>query len=48
VAGNLLTARQGLKVAAALGFKDSLFRPMGLFPTEDTFGIAAAIVMLPQ
>jgi hypothetical protein len=48
VAGNLLTARKGLKVAAALGFKDSLFRPMGPFPTEDTFGIVAAIVMLQQ
>jgi hypothetical protein len=48
VAGNLLTARQGLKVAAALEFKKSLFRPMGLFPTEDTFRVAAAIVMLQQ
>jgi len=48
VAGNLLTARQGLKVAAALGFKDTLFRRMGPFPAEDTFGIAVAIVMLQQ
>jgi hypothetical protein len=47
VAGNLFTARQGLKVAAALEFKKSLFRPMGLF-TEDTFRVAAAIVMLQQ
>ena len=48
MAGNLLTARQGLKVSAALGFKNTLFRRMGPFPAEDTFGIAVAIVMLQQ
>jgi len=48
VAGNILTAGQGLNVTAALGFKESLFRPMGLCPIEDTFGITAAIVMLQQ
>lgn len=48
VSGNLLVARQGVNMATALGFQDQLFRPMGPFPLEDSFGMAAAIVMLQQ
>jgi hypothetical protein len=48
VSGNLLTARQGVKIAVAFGFQDQLFRPMGPFPVDDRFGMAAAIVMLQQ
>ena len=43
VSGNLLIARQGVKVAAALGFKEQFLKPMGPFPIEGTFRIAAAI-----
>jgi hypothetical protein len=46
VRGNLTSCRQGADIAASLGFKDKLFRPMGPFPLEDTFGMAAALVML--
>jgi hypothetical protein len=46
VRGTLMTCRQGADIAASLGFKDKLFRPMGPFPLEDTFGMAAAMVML--
>jgi hypothetical protein len=45
VSGNLLTVRQGVKMAAALGFKEHYQVP---FPTEDTFGIPVAIAMLQQ
>jgi hypothetical protein len=48
VSGNLLIARQAVKVAAALGFKEQFLKPMGPFPIEGTFRIAAAIVMLQQ
>jgi hypothetical protein len=48
VASNLAVCRQGLQVAGSLGFKTQLFRPMGPFPAEDTFGIGAAVVMLQQ
>jgi hypothetical protein len=48
VNGTLLACRQGGKIAMALGFKDKLFRPLGPFPLDDTFGMGAAVVMLQQ
>jgi hypothetical protein len=42
----LAVGRQGASIAASLGFKDKLFQPMGPFPLDDSFGMAAAIVML--
>jgi hypothetical protein len=46
VRGNLAACRQGADIAASLGLKAKLFRPLGPFPLNDTFGMAAAIVML--
>jgi hypothetical protein len=46
VRGNLAACRQGADIAALLGLKAKLFRPLGPFPLNDTFGMAAAIVML--
>jgi hypothetical protein len=37
---------QGASIAASLVFKEKLFKPMGPFPLEDSFGMGAAIVML--
>jgi hypothetical protein len=48
VSSNLAICKQGLQVAGALGFKGQLFRPMGPFPLDDTFGMGAAVVMLQQ
>ena len=48
VRSTLTLCRQGGRIAASLGFKNRLFRPMGPHPLEDTFGIGAAIVMLHQ
>ncbi len=48
IKSNLMTCRQGLSIATSLGFGDKLFRPMGPFPLEDTFGMGAAVVMLQQ
>jgi hypothetical protein len=48
VSGTLLACRQGVRVAASLGFRSNLFRPMGPFPLEDSFGMGAALVMLQQ
>lgn len=42
----LTECRRGSDIAASLGFKHKLFLPMGPFPLEDTFGMAAAIVIL--
>jgi hypothetical protein len=42
----LAVGRQGASIAASLGIKDKLFKPMGPFPLEDSFGMDAAIVML--
>ena len=42
----LLLCRQGYGVAVELGFGHKLYRPMGPFPLEDTFGMGAAVVML--
>jgi hypothetical protein len=36
---NLLSCRQGASIAASLGLKAKLFRPMGPFPLEDNFGM---------
>jgi len=44
----LTACRQGASLAALLGFKYKLFRPMGPFPLEDTFGMGAALVMLER
>jgi hypothetical protein len=43
---NLMECRRGLNVAASLGFKSKLYRPLGPFPLEDSFGMCAAIVIL--
>jgi hypothetical protein len=42
----LTECRRGARIAASLGFKSKLFRPMGPFPVDDTFGMSAAIVIL--
>jgi hypothetical protein len=41
-----MECRRGLNVAASLGFKSKLYRPLGPFPLEDSFGMCAAIVIL--
>lgn len=46
VYNTLLSSRQGARIAASLNFAGMLFRPMGPFPLDDTFGMGAAIVML--
>jgi hypothetical protein len=46
VSRNLTECRRGSNIAAALGFKSKLFRPMGPFPLDDTFGMCAAVVIL--
>jgi hypothetical protein len=46
ISNNLTVCRQGLSISAAMGFKHKLFRPMGPFPVDDTFGMGAAVVML--
>ena len=48
VSSVLLLSRQGIATAKALGIQKALYRPMGPFPLEDTFGMAAAVVMLHQ
>jgi hypothetical protein len=45
-ARTLSECRRGSDIASSLGFKHKLFQPMGPFPLEDTFGMAAAIVIL--
>jgi len=42
----LMECRRGSDIASSLGFRNKLFRPMGPFPTDDVFGMAAAIVIL--
>jgi len=42
----LAACRQASQIASSLGIGNKLFRPMGPFPLEDTFGMAAAIVVL--
>ncbi len=42
----LTECKRGLDIATSLGFKNKLFAPMGPFPVDDTFGMAAAIVIL--
>lgn len=46
VSRTLSECRRGLNIALSLGFRDKLFKPMGPFPLEDSFGMAAAIVIL--
>ncbi len=46
VSRTLSECRRGSNIAASLGFKHKLFRPMGPFPLDDTFGMSAAIVIL--
>jgi hypothetical protein len=46
VNATLTACRQASQVASSLGIRNKLFRPMGPFPLEDTFGMGAAIVML--
>jgi hypothetical protein len=42
----LSLARQGASIAASLGFKDKLFKPMRSFPVDNLFGMGEAIDML--
>jgi len=42
----LREARQGLRIASSLGFRDSLFPPLGPYELKDDFGMQAAMVML--
>ncbi len=42
----LTECRRGLNIATSMGFGDRLFKPMGPFPLNDSFGMAAAIVIL--
>ncbi len=46
VLGTLLAYKQGAQIATSLGFREKLFKPMGPFPLEDTFGMGEALVML--
>jgi hypothetical protein len=46
VSRNLAECRRGVIIASSLGFKNKLFKPMGPYPVEDTFGMGAAIVIL--
>jgi len=46
VAKNLSELKRGWTIAAALGCKHGMFRPMGPYPVEDTFGLGPAVVML--
>jgi hypothetical protein len=46
VSRTLTECRRGLDIAASLGFQNKLFRPMGPFPLDDSFGMGAAIVIL--
>ncbi len=39
VRGNLATCRQGADIAASFGLKAKLFRPLGPFPLNNTFGM---------
>lgn len=48
VSSTLMLCKQGGRIAKSLGIRDKLFRPMGPHPLDDTFGMAAAIVMLQQ
>jgi hypothetical protein len=38
--------KRGASIARSFGFSKRMFRPMGPFPVEDTFGVGVAIVML--
>ena len=46
VAGTLREAKRGLDIATSLGFRNSLFTPLGPHALEDSFGMRAAIVMV--
>jgi hypothetical protein len=46
VKSTLREGRRGARIASALGFGSSLYRPMGPFPLEDSFGMGPATVML--
>jgi hypothetical protein len=48
VRATLSSCQHGSKIAASLGFKHKLFRPMGPFPLDDNFGMCAAMVLLQQ
>ena len=43
---SLMECKRGLQIAATLGFRDKLFKPLRPFPLEDKFGMSAAIVIL--
>jgi hypothetical protein len=46
VSRTLAECRRGSRIAADLGFEKKLFKPMGPFPLDDSFGMGAAVVML--
>ena len=46
VSKNLSELRRGSMLASTLGIQKKMFRPMGPYPVDDTFGMGAAIVML--
>ena len=46
VSKNLSELRRGAGIAASLGIHKKMFRPMGPYPVDDSFGMSAAIVML--
>jgi hypothetical protein len=46
VSRTLAECKRGAIIAADLGFEKKLFKPMGPYPLEDSFGMGAAIVML--
>lgn len=46
VAKNLAELRRGSNISSALGCSHGMFRSMGPFPLEDSFGMGPAVVML--
>ncbi len=46
VSKNLGELKRGCKIAHSLGMRHGMFRPMGPFPLEDSFGMGPAVVML--
>lgn len=42
---NLDEIKRGLTLASSFGFAHQLFRPLGPFPLDDSFGMGAAVIM---
>lgn len=45
VTRNLEEMKRGLSMATSFGFAHQLFRPLGPFPTEDSVGMGACVIM---